>query len=186
MNTPSSFLRVRVNDIPQEGLSLAGDIEPDTLSLSPSDARFHGTIALTAEIARVGKELSVTGVLTGTPVRQCVRCLKDYEAMLRLPFAVAYRRDDRLPRSPGEVVRVDPQEDDDVYLYVGDSVELAEMLREQIILATPMQPLCKTDCPGLCPICGIDLNERRCECPEERGDNPFVRLKRNLQAKSEG
>lgn len=185
MNTPSNFLRVRVNDIPEEGLNLSGDIQPEVLSLGPGDARFHGAIAVTAEIARFGKELSVTGVLTGMPVRQCVRCLKDYEAMLRLPFAVAYRRDDKPARVPGEAVRVDPREDDDeVYLYAGDSVELADMLREQIILATPMQPLCKSDCPGLCPVCGIDLNERRCDCPEERGASPFVRLTRHLRPSS--
>lgn len=178
MNTPSSFLRVRVNDIPQEGLSVAGDIQPDALSLSPGDARFQGAIALTAEITPFGKDMTVRGVLTGTPVRQCVRCLKDYEAMLRLPFAVAYRRDGRSSRNPADAIRVDRrEEDDEVYVYAGDWVELAEMLREQIILATPMQPLCKTDCPGLCPVCGIDLNERRCDCPSERGTSPFHALR---------
>ncbi len=187
MNTPSSLLRVRVNDIPQEGLSLAGDIQPDALSLAPGDARFHGAIAFTARISRFGKDLSVRGVLTGTPVRQCVRCLKDYEAMLSLPFAATYRPDERAGGAPGGAVRFEGhEEDDEVYLHGGDWLELAEMLREQIILATPMQPLCKTDCLGLCPICGIDLSERRCDCSEERGDNLFAKLKRDLQARGEG
>jgi uncharacterized protein len=64
-----------------------------------------------------------------------------------------------------EVVEVD--EGDDRYFYQGDHVELGPMLREHIILAAPMQPLCREDCAGLCTRCGKDLNEGPCQCPAE-------------------
>jgi uncharacterized protein len=179
MNTPSSLLKIRITDIPDQGLTLTGDIEPAALGLGPGEASFHGPLAFTARVQRFDKDLTVRGELTGTPIRQCVRCLKDYEAMLRLPFATAFRRDERPGRGPGGAAQVDvvDVDEEEVYLYAGDWLELSNMLREQLILATPMQPLCKPDCLGLCPTCGIDLNERQCSCPAEQGASPFQALR---------
>ncbi len=53
------------------------------------------------------------------------------------------------------------------YFYQGENVELAPMLREHIILAAPMKPLCREECAGLCARCGKDLNEGPCQCPTE-------------------
>ena len=39
-------------------------------------------------------------------------------------------------------------------------VDLVPLLREELILVTPVRALCRPDCAGLCPVCGIDLNER--------------------------
>jgi uncharacterized metal-binding protein YceD (DUF177 family) len=40
------------------------------------------------------------------------------------------------------------------------TVDLVPLLREELILVTPVAALCRTDCAGLCPVCGVDLNER--------------------------
>jgi uncharacterized protein len=125
----------------------------------------------------------VRGLLTGTFVRQCVRCLNDYDEPARIPFAADYRGEAPAPkrakpRDEAEESDASVTEEEDTYSLVGDRLELVEMLREQIILATPMQPLCREDCRGLCPTCGQDLNERRCDCPEERRDSPFLALKK--------
>jgi len=167
---PMALLSLHVNDIPEEGLSLAGQVEAEDLTLSPTD------------IAGVGTGVTVTGVLAGIFLRQCVRCLKDYEDSVRLPFAVEYLRQEvpamrRAKLFPGEL-RHEPQEPEeqlkqDVYLYVGDQVDLATMLREHVILATPMQPLCDEACLGLCPDCGQDRNEGPCRCSEECRSTPF-------------
>jgi uncharacterized protein len=50
------------------------------------------------------------------------------------------------------------------------------MLREQVILDAPMQPLCREECQGLCPVCGQDRNERRCDCREQEQTSPFAVL----------
>ena len=56
-------------------------------------------------------------------------------------------------------------------------VDLGEMLREQFYLALPMQPLCRPDCQGLCPVCGVDRNLERCECQTEWVDPRLSGLK---------
>lgn len=52
----------------------------------------------------------------------------------------------------------------DLYSYEGESIDLEPLLREQLILAVPFAPLCREECKGLCPQCGIDRNQERCTC----------------------
>jgi len=183
---PMALLTLHVNDIAEEGLSLACQVEAEELTLSPTDAQVRDGFSLAAEIARVGTSVNVTGVLAGTFLRQCVRCLKDYEDPVRLSFAVEYRHQEmstmRRAKLPTGGSRQAPQEPDeeveqDVYLYAGDQLDLATMLREHVILATPMQPLCAEACLGLCPACGQNRNEGLCRCSEESSSTPFSTLR---------
>ena len=54
--------------------------------------------------------------------------------------------------------------DDDAYLVVNDFVDLAPMAHDAILLDLPLAPLCRDDCRGLCPYCGIDRNDADCDC----------------------
>lgn len=54
--------------------------------------------------------------------------------------------------------------DEDAYLIEGDVVDLAPMVHDAILLDLPLAPLCREDCQGLCPYCGIDRNEATCDC----------------------
>jgi uncharacterized protein len=124
----------------------------------------------------------VTGTLSGTARRQCVRCLKEYDDALWLPIVGEYQQDaDQKSKPAGressERSGEDEDTDDEGYVYTGEEIELADMLREHVILAAPMQPLCHDECRGLCPVCGQDLNVRRCECREEQIQSPFAVLK---------
>ena len=47
-------------------------------------------------------------------------------------------------------------------------LELGEMVREALVLATPEYPVCRDDCQGICPRCGADRNQGSCGCPPER------------------
>jgi len=55
-------------------------------------------------------------------------------------------------------------EDDEAYLIEDDFVDLAPLVHDAILLDLPLAPLCREDCRGLCPICGIDRNEASCDC----------------------
>ena len=54
--------------------------------------------------------------------------------------------------------------DEEAYLIAGDFADLAPMVHDAILLDLPLAPLCREDCQGLCPYCGIDHNEASCEC----------------------
>jgi len=176
------LLTPKIADIAVAGLSLSGEVTAEELGLSEADAVVKAPLAVTMDLAKADGLITVTGVVEGTIVRQCVRCLREYDDPLAFSIRAAYAPDVKpVQRRPKQVdvrktqlvpveVREDSEEEpDDQYHYQGDHVELAPMVREHVILAAPMQPLCKEDCAGLCASCGKDLNEGPCLCA---GDPP--------------
>ena len=174
-----------VADITAEGLSLVGEVTAEELGLTEADAVLRGPLAVSLDLMRADDMIAVTGVVEGTVVRQCVRCIKEYNDALAFSVHAAFAREGKQAKGAiRQTKAVEPRkgrsasanaepeveeevEGDDRYFYQGDHVELAPMLREHIILGSPMQPLCRVDCAGLCARCGEDLNEGPCQCPSE-------------------
>lgn len=65
----------------------------------------------------------------------------------------------------------------DITYLSGDTIDLADILNEQIQLQIPFQPLCKVDCKGICSNCGTDFNLGRCACAKQAEVHPFSALK---------
>ncbi len=118
--------------------------------------------------------MAVDGVLTGTvdgveadfttsaPVRfTCIRCLTTWDEVLE---AVGTQHFSRIP-------------DEDGYAIVEGHVDLGGPATDELALAIPLAPLCRSDCKGLCPICGTDLNTDPCDGHGEDSDSPFASLK---------
>lgn len=171
------LLTPKIADIAAAGLSLSGEVTAEELGLSEADAVVKAPLAVTMDLAKAEGLITVTGVVEGTIARQCVRCLKEYDDPLAFSIRAAYAPDvkavQRRPKPvdvrktqavPVEAGEDSEEEADDQYHYQGDHVELAPMVREHVILAAPMQPLCKEYCAGLCVSCGKDLNEGPCLC----------------------
>jgi uncharacterized protein len=145
-------------------------------------------LAVGFDLRAVDRTICITGVVEGTAVHQCVRCLKEFDEPMTFSVRVAYERETKPSasavkredprRKKTAVVEVEPEEqNDDLYHYAGDHLDLAPMLREQVILASPMHPLCSEQCLGLCVRCGKDLNEGPCHCVVDEGTNPFQALR---------
>ncbi len=185
-------LTPRVAEITAEGLSLSADLTGEELGLADADVSIRGTVAVGLDLRAVERTICVTGVVEGTVVRQCVRCLKDFDDPMAFSIHVAYereaktqatvtRRNDSSKGKTTTSVGAEPEEqNDDLYYFSGDHLDLVPMLREQVILASPMHPLCAEGCRGLCARCGKDLNEGLCRCPVESTGSPFDVL-RNLK-----
>ena len=133
-------------DITADGLSLVGEVTAEELGLTEDDAVVRGPLAVSLDLTNVEGLVAVTGVLEGTIVRECVRCLKEYEDPLAFSVRAAFipepksasrhpkRADPRKARV--EVVEAEAEEEpDDQYQYQGNHLELAPMLREHVILA---------------------------------------------------
>ena len=172
------LLRPLLADMTADGLSLVGEVTAEELGLTEDDAVVRGPLAVSLDLTNVEGLVAVTGVLEGTIVRECVRCLKEYEDPLAFSVRAAFIPEPKsAPRHPkrvdprkarAEVVEAEQEEEpDDQYQYQGNQLELAPMLREHVILSAPMQPLCSNDCLGLCARCGKNLNEGPCPCAAE-------------------
>ncbi len=178
---PMALPVLHLIEIPEEGLSLSCDLQVDDLTLGPEDVRIPDGLALSLNAIKAGTTVHVTGTLSGTAHRQCVRCLKEYADALWIPVVGEYLSDTDLKSKPAgrdAAERSDDDMDDEVHVYTGEEIELGDMLREHVILSAPMRPLCHEECRGLCPVCGQDLNERRCDCREEQIQSPFAVLKK--------
>jgi uncharacterized protein len=102
---------------------------------------------------------------------ECSRCLERFTLPVDRAFDLRY-----LPMgesASGADEDENEMADDDVSItfYRDDEIDIAELLREQFYLALPMKPLCRPDCRGICPHCGINRNVESCEC-ESRWEDP--------------
>ena len=80
------------------------------------------------------------------------------------------------PISPPEGI-----DDNEDYIFFKSSdlqADLSDIVRQAIILAVGMKPLCSEDCRGLCPDCGVNLNKQSCRCASEKIDPRWEGLKK--------
>lgn len=105
-------------------------------------------IELDVRLEAVLEGVLVTGTAT-VPLRgECARCLDPIASTFEADFQELFVYDDT--RSGGNA------EDDELRLE-GDLIDLEPVLRDAVVLALPLSPLCREDCPGLCPECGVKL-----------------------------
>ena len=116
-------------------------------------------VALTLEALTDG--IVVRGTLQANWNFECRRCLRALTGRAEVEVHELY-----------QAVISDP----DAYPITGEQLELLEMARENILLAVPLAPLCRPDCPGLCPQCGADLQIDRCACSPSRSDDRWAVL----------
>ncbi|MCL6630530.1 MAG: DUF177 domain-containing protein, partial [Armatimonadetes bacterium] len=78
----------------------------------------------------------------------------------------------------GDAIRVYPLDEDDAVsnLVANNVLDLDELIRQSVLIAIPIQPLCTADCKGLCPSCGQNLNMGKCMCLHDNVDTPFKAL----------
>jgi len=76
-----------------------------------------------------------------------------------------------------EIISAAEEENGDGLYLKGDILDLREVLLEGITLALPMKILCREDCKGLCPNCGVNLNIKECSCKTEKIDPRLEKLK---------
>ncbi len=181
MRPATSPLIVRVPEIPPEGLSHALDLDPAFLEQAlegteadAQDSRAHADL----DLFRTGHEVVARGRLDGDLAVVCSRCAGVARVSVSEPIEIMF-----VPRGQ-ETPQVDPDADPidqpDVVPYDGDEIDLGLTLREELLLALPIAPLCQESCRGLCPRCGADLNDGEHSCPEEPKDDRWAPL-RNLK-----
>lgn len=126
---------------------------------------------------RSGQEIFFKGSLDGTLEGSCCRCLNNYWFPLSKEFDFVLSPD---PFKAGRKVEELRPEDLGLSYYSTEQINLTPLIREQVILALPTQPLCKEDCRGLCEGCGLNLNHETCVCVDSTAD-PRMAIFRTLK-----
>jgi uncharacterized protein len=162
--------KVRFDETLQPGrIDFAGE---DLVQTSPLHA-----VGLGELLAHSDGELRIQGRYTVEMAAQCDRCLGGARFPLDASFDLFYKPTSTIARE--EEVEIDEGEAE-IGFYQGSAIELEDILREQVLLALPMQRVCRDDCKGICPACGKNWNETMCDCKAVTTDDRWGAL-RNLE-----
>lgn len=127
-------------------------------------------LEISGEVLNNGAILEVTGQILGEARFVCGRCLEPYSAKVEIPFQENFK--EGLPESDQET---------EVSWYQGDSIDITETVRENLILSEPFKQVCREDCRGLCPHCGKNLNMESCTCTTDAINPKFAVLQKLLK-----
>ena len=118
-------------------------------------------------------ELKLVGRFSTVLMETCHRCLARFEKRLDQEVDLLFIPRERMP---DEIDVELADEDMNIASYV-DTVDLAQVIDEQVALALPMKILCSEECRGICPTCGKELNQGKCDCGVERVDERLLVLR---------
>lgn len=176
-------MKVIIDRIPEEGLSLTFDEKPKSFPVlteieASGECVFIAPIHNEFEVARIRDLISVKGTVETRVRIPCARCLEEYELPVRKPLNVHYTQN--MPELEGPATKDVVEIRDELIGLVpfeGDAIELDDVIQEQVVVSLPTRPLCRADCKGLCPRCGADRNREPCDCDTARRDERFAVLK---------
>lgn len=121
-------------------------------------------VELDLRLESVVEGVLVTGTVEAVASGVCVRCLDDVEVDLEVTFQELFAYPERAAHhhkvaSPGtrKGGKDDESDEDEERVLEGDLMDLEEVVRDAVVTALPFQPVCRDDCPGLCPECGARL-----------------------------
>jgi uncharacterized protein len=134
--------------------------------LDVSDLR--GELRLT----RTAQGLYASGTMTGITGVECVRCLTPFAQRLTIAYDDLFVYPSTKATEPLLVV---PET---------GLLDLTPLTREYMLLDLPLQPLCRPDCRGLCPECGVNRNETECEHDTSNADPRLAGLRALLDGRA--
>jgi uncharacterized protein len=131
-------------------------------ALEVDDARIRGPIGVELTVESTVDGIVVTGALTVEWDDECRRCLRALVPRVELAVDELYQRE---------------ASDADAFELGTDALDLAPLVRDGVLLALAgPPPLCRDDCAGICPVCGVDRNESPCDCETAVADDRWAAL----------
>jgi uncharacterized protein len=167
---------IHVRDLDVRAARFDVEIAPGEIDFLDAELRQVGPLKAQGKAELVTEalgEIRVTGHLTVQTEAACDRCLDTAPFPIDSDFVLYYRP---LSEGYGDEKEIDSGEAE-MGFYEGESLELNDVLREQVLLALPMQRVCREDCKGICPACGTNRNQNECNCQASTSDDRWQALK---------
>lgn len=161
---------------PGDSYAVSGNVEAGSYAVGEKEFSLENGVDYDVVLTHTGSGVLVSGIVRASATGTCDLCLDPAHLDIAGEIEEYYLFDE-----PD-----DPEAYEDGFEVIGPErvIDLAEPIADAVIMDTPFVVLCKPDCKGLCPTCGVNLNREQCDCAEhaeeERiasDDNPFAVLK---------
>ncbi len=135
------------------------------------DSRFTQPIRVEAALEKSTRQLYMRVRITTGALFTCDRCLGEFPREVTAGYAIVYVM--------GEQSAERPIGGEEIQMITPDTnvIDLGEDVRQFTLLALPQKSLCRDECEGLCPTCGVNKNRSSCSCHEEEVDPRWAALK---------
>ena len=147
------------------------ETQPDSLGL---DESFNRPVRVEVELEKTARQLFLRVEVSSGGLFTCDRCLDEFPREMATSFSITYVMDGRsaegLDKEEVQVLSPDTN-----IIDIGDDV------RQYAMLALPQKLLCREDCAGLCPTCGVNKNRTPCSCQADETDPRWTVLKQILK-----
>ncbi|HBZ01851.1 MAG TPA: hypothetical protein DEO84_11085 [candidate division Zixibacteria bacterium] len=164
-------MKTDLRNITPDGCELRFSEIAEDLELTADGFDFPQPIEVELSAAKSGDEILMQGVVSTAVEMECARCLEIFEMDInpRIQFVIQLL----------DISEPQPSEDDDFVILPKTTGEydISQRVREAILLELPLKPLCSETCKGLCPMCGVNLNEGECDCTPDKTDERWDSLK---------
>jgi len=164
-------MKLTLAQVPPDGCEVHFRAEAALLQDAGEEIRARDGIDVAGRAEHEASGLRVAGEVHAQLRLVCSRCLEPFDLPVDSRFDVTYSKvvpvEDEVELEGRELT---------VCHLEGDTVDLGELAREQVLLEVPMAPLCDPGCKGLCPRCGANRNREACGCPETAADPRFQAL----------
>lgn len=152
-------MRFKINEIGAEGLPLHVPVTAEWVAAACPDAELRPGprgLALDGRIEKMGEDYLLRAHLRGELETSCARCLEPARIPIDVPLALTFVSSD--------ADKTDDDEDPDVVALKGAEIDVGDEVRDEILLAVPINALCSEACKGLCGVCGGNRNLSACSC----------------------
>jgi len=146
---------------------------PETLGLELISVPAGSDVELDLVLTSVSEGVYVSGTVRGTLTGECGRCLNEISQSFEVPIAELFAYADSTTE--------ETTDEDEVGRMHGDLFDLEPAVRDAVVLTLPVTPLCRPDCPGLCPECGVHFDDLPADHSHEEVDPRWAALS-NLSA----
>ncbi len=134
----------------QPGLDKRIEVSLDASELGVDDGRISGPVGVDLHAVSTIDGITVRGRITMPWHAACRRCLAEVHGVTAIDV--------------DEVYQDEVADGADAFEIEGDQIDLVPAIREYLLIELPDDPLCRDDCAGICPVCGIDRNTGSCSC----------------------
>lgn len=143
---------------------IKGELSLDDFTYQGERVLFDKPFSVEGNISNAGELLMLEANIKGEVTLQCGACAEFYSHLVNFDTIVKLKPS------------FEENEDDlDIYIYFDDKIDMADVVMEEFLLQLPIRRRCRIDCKGFCIDCGVNLNQKQCDCHrEEQGQHQKI------------